>query len=151
MVKQLVLLVVGFVLTTVAGGLVAAVLQHRSWRYKWDTENSEKNISTSRELFQEISRLMDRRLYRVDQFYLSARICRREWITTKRKPLVKWAVRVQSDASKSRRLCYPGFGCAGCGNARSVEHERGRRTPAFRSCRIKGRGASDVYSQPRYS
>jgi len=67
---KLTLLLVGFVLTTILGGLLGALLQHRSWRYKWDTENSEKVISTSRELFQEISRLMDRRLYRVYQFYV---------------------------------------------------------------------------------
>lgn len=67
---KLTLLVVGFALTTILGGLLGAFLQHRSWRYQWDTESSEKHVSTSRELFQEISRLMDRRLYRVYQFYV---------------------------------------------------------------------------------
>jgi hypothetical protein len=70
MVEQITLLFAGFLLTTIAGGLLGALIQHRSWRYRWHTENAEKNISTSRELFQEISRLMDRRLYRLDQFYL---------------------------------------------------------------------------------
>jgi hypothetical protein len=70
MVEKLTLLFIWFVLTTIAGGLLGTLLQHRAWRYKWETESLEKNISTSRELFQEISRLMDRRLYRLDQFYL---------------------------------------------------------------------------------
>jgi hypothetical protein len=73
MVQKLVLLLVGFGLTTVTGGLLAALLQHRSWRYKWETESAEKVVATAREIFQEISRIMDRRLYRVDQFFLWTR------------------------------------------------------------------------------
>lgn len=34
---KLVLVVVGFALTTVVGGLLGALLQHRFGRYKWDT------------------------------------------------------------------------------------------------------------------
>src|SRR3954451_10252845 len=59
-----------FVLLTVVGGVLGAALQHRSWKYKWSLESKEKRLSISRDVFQEVSRLMDKRLFRSRQLHL---------------------------------------------------------------------------------
>jgi hypothetical protein len=60
---QLLLAAVAFVLTTVLGGAVASWYQSR--RAKSDLREKEREVA--RALFEEVSRLMDRRLYRMMQ------------------------------------------------------------------------------------
>jgi hypothetical protein len=67
MLEKLSLLSLGFLLTTICGGFVGTLLQQRAWRHKWEIENAEKHIETAKQIFEEVSRLMDRRLFRVDQ------------------------------------------------------------------------------------
>ncbi len=67
--SQLLLLVVGFVLTTVLGGTFAYALQSRSWRHQHDVQVREQERERAVQAFDEISRLLDRRLYRLRQLY----------------------------------------------------------------------------------
>lgn len=78
--NQLVPVVAGFFLTTIIGGLLGFLLQNRSW------ENQHKVLANEQErqrtlqiaeqerkeavqIFDEISRLMDKRLYRLRLVY----------------------------------------------------------------------------------
>lgn len=61
---QILLLVVGFVLTTVAGGALGYYFQRRTW----NANRREAERQEAATVFGEVSRLMDRRLYRMWSF-----------------------------------------------------------------------------------
>jgi hypothetical protein len=61
MADQVVLLLLGFVLTTVLGGFLAYLFQKRTW----DSNRRESERQAAATLFGEVSRAMDRRLYRM--------------------------------------------------------------------------------------
>ena len=65
MTNQVVLLVIGFLLTSVLGGLLGYYLQRRTW--KANLRESERQAAGT--VFDETSRAMDRRLYRMRQLY----------------------------------------------------------------------------------
>jgi len=89
MFEKLSLLIVGFLLTTVGGGFIATLLQQRAWRHKWEIENAEKNIETAKTVFEEVSRLMDKRLFRVDQLSV--------WIMRADKERVELSLKIYRD------------------------------------------------------
>jgi hypothetical protein len=60
-------IVLGFVLTTVAGGLLGSFLQTRLWKHQWTVQLRSKKQDEARAVFEEVSRLMDRRLFRLSQ------------------------------------------------------------------------------------
>lgn len=62
--EKIVLLIVGFLLTTVCG----TYLQQRMWKNQWEIKKADINIAQKKEIFQHISSLLDRRLYRMRQF-----------------------------------------------------------------------------------
>jgi hypothetical protein len=62
---QYLTLVVGFILTTVAGGFLGYWLQNRSWKHQHDAQLLQSERSTATSLFENISQLMDKRLYRM--------------------------------------------------------------------------------------
>ena len=64
------LVAAGFVLTTVVGGLLGSFLQTRLWRYQWEAERSSKLTDAARSIFEDVSGLMDRRLFRLSQLHL---------------------------------------------------------------------------------
>lgn len=66
----LILASIGFVLTTVAGGLLGIFLQTRLWTYQWLAQRRSKFEEEARAVFNEVSRLMDRRLFRLKQFQM---------------------------------------------------------------------------------
>jgi hypothetical protein len=61
-VSALVPLVVGFLLTTVAGGLLGVYLQRRSWSHQYNVQLAAAARDRAVALFEELSRLLDRRL-----------------------------------------------------------------------------------------
>ena len=63
-------LIAGFILTTVAGGLLASILQARLWRHQWKAERRVKFEEAARAVFEDVSRLMDKRLFRLSQWRL---------------------------------------------------------------------------------
>jgi hypothetical protein len=57
----------GFVLTTVVGGLLGTFLQSRLWQHQWGAQRTLRTTEAAQSLFEDVSRLMDRRLYRLSQ------------------------------------------------------------------------------------
>jgi hypothetical protein len=90
MANQVVLLVLGFVLTTVVGGVLGYYFQRRTW----DANRRESERSAAADVFDGISRGMDERLYRMRLVYWGLRSGDKERIaaamTEYRATLVKW-------------------------------------------------------------
>jgi hypothetical protein len=64
---QFFLLLVGFGLTTVAGGLLGYWLQGRTWRRQEGDRLRHAELEAARSFYEELSRLLDRRLHRMRQ------------------------------------------------------------------------------------
>jgi hypothetical protein len=60
-------ILLGFVLTTVIGGLFASFLQQRSWRYQNAARLREEERQKASDVCQRISSLVDKRLYRMQR------------------------------------------------------------------------------------
>jgi len=84
MTQQLLLLVVGFVLTSVAGGALGYWFQRRAWahqheiqlrdeEHQHEVQRREEEHQRALETFEEVSQLLDRRLYRMRRLYWAAR------------------------------------------------------------------------------
>lgn len=58
-------LVVGFLLTTVLGGLLGFFFQQRTWAHQHRVQTHDRERERAAEVFEEVSRLLDRRLYRL--------------------------------------------------------------------------------------
>jgi hypothetical protein len=71
--EPLLLLVVGFVLTTVAGGALASMFQKRSWDHQHKVERDDLEREQALKTFEEVSVLLDQRLYRMRQVYWAAK------------------------------------------------------------------------------
>ncbi|MEV0821935.1 peptidoglycan-binding domain-containing protein [Nonomuraea rubra] len=63
--NQLVLLGLGFVLTTVLGGALGYLFQRRAWAHQHKTQQREREREQASRVFEEISSLLDKRLYRM--------------------------------------------------------------------------------------
>jgi hypothetical protein len=72
-VSTLVPVVVGFLLTTVVGGLLGVYLQRRSWSHQYNVQLAAARRDRAVALFEELSRLLDRRLYRMRRLYWTLR------------------------------------------------------------------------------
>jgi hypothetical protein len=69
--EALIPVVVGFVLTTVVGGFLGSVFQRRSWNHQHSVQVMEQERERATQVFEELSRLMDKRLYRLRLLYWS--------------------------------------------------------------------------------
>jgi hypothetical protein len=69
--EALLAVVVGFLLTTVVGGLFGYLLQQRAWTHQYRVGAAATRRERSLELFDELSRLLDKRLYRMRRWYWS--------------------------------------------------------------------------------
>lgn len=58
-----VILFVGFILTTVMGGFLSYYVQERSWKHQHEASLLQQEQQAATKVFEEISRLMDKRLY----------------------------------------------------------------------------------------
>ena len=67
--NDLLKLCLGFLLTTVFGGLLGYYFQNRAWRHQFRIRLLEANLAEANKLFDELSRLMDKRLYRMRQVH----------------------------------------------------------------------------------
>ena len=63
----------GLLLTTVAGGLLGVYLQRRSWSHQYNVQLAAAARDRAVALFEELSRLLDRRLYRMRRLYWTLR------------------------------------------------------------------------------
>jgi murein L,D-transpeptidase YcbB/YkuD len=69
----LVLLLTGFVLTTVLGGGLTYVFQQSSWRHQYRVQREDLRRDQAMRTFEEVSKLLDQRLYRMRQVYWAAK------------------------------------------------------------------------------
>lgn len=70
---QVVLLVLGFVLTSAAGGLLGSFFQRRTWNHQHNVERHEQERQQAIKTFEELSSLLDKRLYRMELMYWAAK------------------------------------------------------------------------------
>lgn len=71
--EPLVLLVVGFVLTSVVGGALTWHFQQRAWRHQYEVERRDQRHQLALKTFEELSALLDQRLYRMRLVYWAAK------------------------------------------------------------------------------
>src|SRR5215470_10034175 len=71
--SQLILLIVGFALTGVLGSLLGFFLQNRAWAHQHDVGRRDEERLQALKTFEEVSSLLDRRLYRMRRLYWAAR------------------------------------------------------------------------------
>lgn len=71
--QQLLLLVAGFALTSVLGGLLGYFLQNRVWAHQHDVQRRDEERQQALKTFEEVSLRLDRRLYRMRRLYWAAR------------------------------------------------------------------------------
>ena len=65
MLKEFAPILLGFLLTTVLGGFLGVYLQQRSWAHRFKVERATAERDRAVQVFEETSRLLDRRLYRM--------------------------------------------------------------------------------------
>jgi hypothetical protein len=67
--NEIIPLIVGFLLTTVLGGLLGTWLQQRSWKHQYDAKLQEDELRRADDVCHQVSKLLDKRLYRMRRFY----------------------------------------------------------------------------------
>ena len=67
-----VLLLVGFALTTVAGGALTYVFQTRAWNHQYERQRDDAELEQATRACDEISVLLDKRLYRMKLLWNAA-------------------------------------------------------------------------------
>lgn len=70
---QVVLLLLGFVLTSVVGGALGWFFQNRSWTHQHRVQQRDQERAQAMKVFEEVSSLLDRRLYRMRLVFWSAK------------------------------------------------------------------------------
>jgi hypothetical protein len=74
--STLIPIVAGFLLTTVLGGLLGSWLQQRTWDHQRTANLSDRELEKADSVCQEISKLLDKRLYRMLRLYYALRSAR---------------------------------------------------------------------------
>ena len=65
--EQIVVLLPGFILTTVLGGLLGHYLQNRAWKHQNNARLLETERQAATAIYEDLSTLLDKRLYRMRQ------------------------------------------------------------------------------------
>lgn len=71
MADELLPLIIGFLLTTVLGGLLGSWLQRRTWDHQQEVQLREEELRRADEICQRVSKLLDKRLYRMQRVYFA--------------------------------------------------------------------------------
>jgi hypothetical protein len=71
--SQVVLLFIGFALTTVAGGSLTYLFQTRAWNHQYERQRDDAEHEQASRACDEISTLLDKRLYRMKLLWNAAR------------------------------------------------------------------------------
>ena len=69
----IVLLVMGFLLTSVLGGGLAYLFQQRAWRHQYKIQRQDLHHQQALKTFEELSSLLDQRLYRMRLIFWAAK------------------------------------------------------------------------------
>jgi hypothetical protein len=78
---EIVVLMVGFVLTTVVGGLLGSYFQRRTWDHQHDAQLRAQELERASQTCNSLSMLLDRRLYRMVRLEYAIARCREGGIT----------------------------------------------------------------------
>ncbi len=70
---ELIPLIVGFLLTTVLGGVLGMFLQQRAWKHQNEARLSEEEFRRADAIAEAISQLLDKRLYRMLRLFYALR------------------------------------------------------------------------------
>jgi hypothetical protein len=70
---QVILLVIGFGLTSVLGGVLGWFFQSRSWSHQHRVQQRDREREQALKVFEEVSSLLDKRLYRMRLVFWTAR------------------------------------------------------------------------------
>jgi peptidoglycan hydrolase-like protein with peptidoglycan-binding domain len=73
MTGQLILLVAGFLLTGVVGGVLGHIFQRLTWTHQHEVQRRDEEYRLAVKTFEEVSSLLDRRLYRMRRVNWAAR------------------------------------------------------------------------------
>jgi Putative peptidoglycan binding domain len=89
---QVLLLVLGFLLTSVAGGALGLFFQERSWSHQHRAQQLDQRREQAIKVFEEVSSLLDRRLYRMRLVFWAAKRCAPAGrdVTALREPLEEY-------------------------------------------------------------
>src|SRR5215469_5497440 len=69
--NEIIPLVVGFVLTTVLGGLLGSWLQQRTWNRQNEVQLRQDELRRADDVCHSVSTLLDKRLYRMRRLYFA--------------------------------------------------------------------------------
>src|SRR5438552_1204237 len=72
-ISQFVPSIVGFILFSVIGALLAARFQYRSWKRQWLVRETSRRIDTATAAYEEVSRVIDTRIFRMKQLVYALR------------------------------------------------------------------------------
>ncbi len=89
---QVLLLVIGFLLTSVAGGALGLFFQTRNWSHQHRALQLDQQREQAIKVFEEVSSLLDRRLYRMRLVFWAAKRCAPAGrdVTALREPLEEY-------------------------------------------------------------
>jgi len=68
--KEYIILLLGFLLTTICGSILTYNFQKRSWEHQHEVELQDKERQQAEYVFSEISSLMDSRIYNMRRLFL---------------------------------------------------------------------------------
>jgi hypothetical protein len=66
---EIVRIIVGFVLTTILGGVLGSYLQQRSWKHQNEVNLKEEELKRAGAVCESVTQLLDKRLYRMLRLY----------------------------------------------------------------------------------
>ena len=69
--QEIINLFLGFILTTLLGGVLGSYLQQRSWNHQNEAHLKEEELKRASEVCESISQLLDKRLYRMRRLYFA--------------------------------------------------------------------------------
>jgi hypothetical protein len=66
-ISQFIPQIVGFILFSIIGAILAARFQYRSWKRQWLVQEASRRIGAASSVYEEISHVVDKRIYRMKQ------------------------------------------------------------------------------------
>jgi hypothetical protein len=80
-VGTLVPVIIGFLLTTVLGGFLGSWLQQRAWDHQRSADLIDKELESADDVCRHLSKLLDKRLYRMLRLYYILRGASMPWVS----------------------------------------------------------------------
>jgi hypothetical protein len=74
--STLIPIIVGFLLTSVLGGILGSLLQQRTWDHQRKAALSDRELNAADSVCRDVSKLLDKRLYRMLRLYYALRFAK---------------------------------------------------------------------------